>query len=261
MNSELSYASHHANVEPEPAPQNLFSRLIGVLFSPGETFQEIGRAPRVLIPSLLFVVLACVGGYLTMNKVGYETILRQNIEAFANKGMIPQDKVEEIIQQSSTPSAIMRGKIQSAVSPGIVVIVLMLIVAGLFKIFSLMLGYENTFKQLYSVTAYSFLAIAVITTVVLLISIYLKDPSDIDIYNPIGSNLGALLPAGTDTGSKFLVGMATYVDVFGIWRLALMAIGFAAVTRKLKTSTAAIFLSVLYFIGALLGGGVSAMFK
>lgn len=260
MNSELSYASQPVNVEPEPAPQNIFSRLIGVLFSPGDTFQEIGRAPRVLIPTLILVILASVGGYMVVNKVGFENIVRRQMESLANSGIIPQDKLEEITQQSLTPAAISRGKIQAGVTPGIMMVIILLITAGLFKIFSLMMGYENTFKKLFSVTTYAFLAIALITTAVMLISISLKDPSDIDLYNPIGSNLGAMLPAGTDKTGKFLVGLSSYLDVFGIWRLALLSIGFAAVTRKLKTGTAAIFLTSLYILAALLGAAMSSVF-
>ena len=79
MNSELSYASNPANAEPEPAPQNLFSRLIGIWFSPGETFAEIGRAPRVLIPTLLVIVLAGMSSYLLVGRYGYENIVRKQM--------------------------------------------------------------------------------------------------------------------------------------------------------------------------------------
>src|SRR5262249_25632289 len=187
MNPELSYASHPANAEPEPAPQNLFSRLIGIWFSPAETFAEIGRAPRVLIPTLLLMVLVSMTGYLLTSRYGYENIVRKQMESMVNAGLLPQDKAEEAIQRSLTPGRIMAGKIQSGAGAAIGVFVVLLVAAGLFKAFTLMTGTESRFKQIYSVTAYAFLAIALISTVVFIVSIYLKDPSDIDLYNPVGS--------------------------------------------------------------------------
>ena len=49
MEAGQNLASPVAQDAPAAKPQNFFSRLIGVIFSPGETFAEIGRAPRVLI--------------------------------------------------------------------------------------------------------------------------------------------------------------------------------------------------------------------
>jgi hypothetical protein len=260
MNSELSYTSSPAAVEPEPAPQNHFSRLIGVWFSPGETFAEIGRAPRVLIPTLLLVILASVGAYLLTDRVGYENIVRKQFESMVNSGMIPQDKAEEIIQQSLTPEKITMGKIQSAAGGAIGIIVIMLIISGLFKAYTMMVGSENRFKQVFSVTSYTYLAISLIGTAVMLLSIYLKDPAEIDLYNPVGTNLGAFLPMMVEGLPKFVIGLASYLDIFGIWRIALLSIGYAAVSRKMKTGTAAVFVIILYILSALLGAGVASMF-
>src|SRR5262245_2807951 len=167
MNSELSYASQPVNSEPEPMPKNIFSRLVGIWFSPTETFAEIGRAPRVLIPTLLMVILAGATNYVVISRYGYENIVRKQIESMANAGFMPQDRAEEAIQQATSPSRITAGKIQGVAFAGIGIVVFLLITAGLFKLFSLMMGTENRFKQVYSVTVYAFLAIALISTVIL----------------------------------------------------------------------------------------------
>lgn len=260
MNSELSYAGQPANVEPEPAPQNVFSRLVGVWFSPGETFAEIGRAPRWLIPMLLFVILSVAGIYLLTERYGRERMAREQIEMVVNSGWVPQERADEMIQQATTPAAINRGKITSTLGVAAWMAVMLLIVAGLLKAFSLMMGYENTFKALFSVTIFSFLAVGVFTTLVLLVTAWLKDPSEIDMLNPVGSNLAAVLGMAGVELPKFVMGLLSYVDVFGIWRLILLAIGCAAVTRKMKTGTAMGFLVVLYIIGALFGGAMASMF-
>jgi hypothetical protein len=258
MNPELSYASKPAS--EEPAPKNFFSRLTGVWFSPGETFAEIGGAPRVLIPALLLMILAGLSSYMLTERIGYENIVRKQMESVANSGLMSEAQAEGAIRQATAPSAVMRGKIQGVVTAAITILIFLLIVAGLFKAFSAIMGAQNTFKQVFSVTAYSFLAIALITTLILAVSIYLKDPAEIDMFNPVGSNLGAVLALMGVSLPKFVMGLASFIDVFSIWRLALLAIGFSAVSHKMKVGTAATFVVILYFIGALMGAGMASLF-
>jgi Yip1 domain len=260
MNPELSYAGQPVSTEPAPAPQNVFSRLVGIWFSPGETFAEIGRAPRWLVPTLLFVLLSTVGVYLLTERYGRERIAREQIEMTVNAGWIPEDKAAEVIQQATSPAAINQSRITGTLGMAVFMMVMLLIVAGLLKAASLMMGYENTFKALLSVTAFSFLAVGVVTTLVLLVTAYLKDPTEIDMLNPISSNLASVLTMAGVELPKFVMGLLSYVDLFGIWRLALLAIGCAAVTRKMKTGTAMTILVVLYLIGALVGAAMGAMF-
>jgi hypothetical protein len=48
--------------------------------------------------------------------------------------------------------------------------------------------------------------------------------------------------------------------VFYIWRVILLAIGYAAVSRKLKTSTAMLYTGVVALIVAIVGAAWGAMF-
>jgi hypothetical protein len=196
-----------------------------------------------------------------IDRYGYENIVRKQMESMVNAGWIPQDKADELIRQELTPSKVSAGKIQNGVIAAVWIVVLLTIMAGLFKVFTLLMGRGARFKQVYSVTAYAYLASTLISTVVTLITIYLKDPVDLDIYNPITSNLGAILPMMVEGLPKFVLGLASFVDVFGIWNLILLAIGYAAVTHKMKTGTAAVFLVILYVIGAFVWAGLISIFK
>lgn len=260
MNPELSSASKPASEEPAPPSRNFFSHLIGVWFSPGAAFAEIGGAPRILVPILLLALLAGLNSYMLTERIGYENVVRKQMESVANAGLMSENQAEEAISKATTPAAAMQGKIQGFVSAAIVILVFLLITAGLFKAFSAIMGVGNTFKQVLSVTAYSFLAIALIHTLVFAASIYLKDPTEIDMFNPVGSNLGAILALMGVSLPKFVMGLASFIDIFSIWRLSLLAIGYSTVSRKMKVGTAAIFLIILYVIGALIGAAIASMF-
>ncbi len=262
MNPEMTNDSNlqAEAVAVEPKPQNHFSRIFGVLFSPGETFKEIGLAPRILIPFILLAVLAGAVNFAVTNRIGYDNIVRKQMESMVNAGWIPADQAEEQIKQATTGTRGTIGKIQGPVFGAIGFLVGMLVIAGIFKLFTMMMGSSNNFKPVLSVVCYAYLAIALIQMTVTVISVYLKNPEDIDLYNPVSSNLGAILTMSGAGLSKFVTSLASWIDVFGIWRIVLLAIGCAAVTPKMKPGTAAIPHIILYCLGALIFSAMAGMF-
>ncbi len=135
-------------------------------------------------------------------------------------------------------------------------------VAGVFKLVSLVLGTENAFMPILAVTLYAFLAISIISSAVFVVILFLKSPDEIDIQNPIGSNLGSLLTLflSRESVPKFILAFANWIDVFSIWRLSLLAIGYAAVSRRLKTASAFTTLVVLYLGAALIAATWASLF-
>jgi hypothetical protein len=260
MNSELSYQAESAGAIPEPDPQNFFSRLTGVLFSPGETFEEIGRAPRVLIPLIMVMALGAYSSFFVTNRIGYENIVRKQMESVVNAGWMSQEQADQQIQRSLTGRAATIGKIQGPVGAAIGFLVVMLIVAGVFKLFTMLMGGNNTFKPLLAVITYAYLAVGIVSAAIMTITLFLKDPEEIDLYNPVSSNLGAILTMLGAGLPKFLNALTSWVDVFGIWRIILLAIGCAAVTPRMKSGTAAIPHVILYVIIALVFSSFATMF-
>jgi hypothetical protein len=55
--------------------------------------------------------------------------------------------------------------------------------------------------------------------------LFLKELATVDLQNPVASNPGAVLP---DDTSKWLVALLSSVDIFAIWTMILLAIGFSA---------------------------------
>jgi Yip1 domain len=252
MDPELSYASKNANTAPEPKPQSFFSRLSGVYFSPGETFQEIGRAPNVLVPIIALVLIVLAGNFIVSGKMPWVEILERPIQQQVDSGRIPPEAGEvqkEQLRRIGAP--IMRWTAPFFLAAYF--LVLALIFAGGARLVSLILGVENYFKSLLSVSVYSILAVNIIATILFIILIFIKPVDEFDWENPLSTNLAAFLTlAGLAEMPKYLKTFLTYIDVFFIWRLALLAIGFAAVSKKLKTSTSLAWLvivSLLIIIG------------
>ena len=260
MTPDHSYAthSHPAQTEPETPPKSFVSRLVGAWFSPGETFAEVGRAPRPLLPLIALVVLTAISSFLLINRIGVSRFFGQGLEKAVASGRITQEQANQQLEAMTKREGIIKASFPLTGAVGALLVTL--VIAGAFKLVTMVLGKDNGFGQVLSVTAYALLAVGIVQMVVMVALLYLKSPDDLDIQNLIGSNLGALLTMVTSENSlpKFVTALAAYVDVFALWKLVLLAIGYAAVTPKLKTSTAAGALGALYAIVAVIGAAWTA---
>jgi hypothetical protein len=254
MNPELSYASQPAGATPEPAPQNFFNRVIGVWFSPGETFAEIGRAPRVLAPLLVLMVLGSVTSYLMIERLTVRGFFSSQFEEAVSSGRMSQEDADKQLEAMTTGPAGAFTKWSFPIVGLLQYPVTALILVGLAKLISMLMGGENTFKPLFSVSLYALLGITIVSSIVFVTVLYLKSPEEIDVRNLVGSNLAALLGPvfGKDGLPKFVMGLARWIDLFSIWLITLLAIGYAAVTRGMKSSSFGMALGGIYLVVALI---------
>ncbi len=256
MDPKMNYASHPAEAKPEATTGNFLGHLTGVFFSPSEAFPKIIRESSVLtalvLPMLLMAVVMGISAVLPLHRIGTEEMARRQFEPLVEAGWMPREAANQQIAQAADPARATRTKVMQGVWTGVTMIVVLLIVAGVFKLFAMMMGREAAFRPLLSVISYAYLAISLIQLPVFAASLYLKNPDEINIYNPVMSNLGALVGLIAPGMNKFVTGLASWIDLFGIWRIILLAIGCAAVATKMKSGTAAIPHIILYAIIAVL---------
>ena len=74
------------------APANFFSRLMGTYFSPGETFKDIGRAPKVVIPLIVLALITGVVSLAMANRIGAAKIASLGIEKAVADGKMTQEQ-------------------------------------------------------------------------------------------------------------------------------------------------------------------------
>jgi len=259
MNPEMSYASQSEPPAEAPPTQGFISRLIGVYFSPGETFQDVGRSAGVLLPIIALVLLTAVSTLVVFSKLPVNQVMEQRLEEMVQDGRMTQEQADQQREQMKRMEPYI--KIASPFIAAISMIIITLIVAGVAKLVSMVMGIENSFMPVWSVTLYTILAVSIITTVIFLILVFVKPAEEFDMTNPLGSNLGAMLPAlGMGDLPKFIKALLSYVDIFYIWKVILLGIGFAAVSQKLKTSTSITITAIVSVIFALGGAAWTSIF-
>jgi hypothetical protein len=231
VGQDNALATPAPGAEPKPNP---FQRIIGVLFSPDATFASIARRPDWVVPLLFILILSLANGIVLSSRIDFGAPAR---EAMAQNKNMTQEQMDRAEKMS-----VGMGKVAKFIAPVIAIIVL-LIVAGALLLTIRLMGGEGDFKQAFSVTCYAWIP-NVLQAIVLTIIVLAKGATGI---NP------QAFPTMVRSSPAFLVDMKTQpmafallssLDLFTIWVLVLLIIGFAYVGRVSKAKAAVAVLSL-----------------
>jgi hypothetical protein len=203
------------------------SRVFGVLFSPQKTFEDIVRKPGWLVPIALVTLLSIAVSFGLNQRVNWREFIGQQIEKSPQGSQLSAEQKEQRIEASVKITPIFTYAI-GVLGPIIGALVISLVMWGAY---SLLGGISTNFGTAMAITSHAFMT-SLISSPIFLLVIYLKAPGTIDLENPVATNLAAVLP---DDSAKWLIALCKSLDVFTIWTLILLAIGFAVVNpKKLK---------------------------
>jgi hypothetical protein len=210
---------------PEAAAADIgpFARIAGVFFEPGKTFEDIGRRPSWLLPLALIVVSVLAFSITYGQHVGWEQVVRQQLENNPRAAQITPEQRGAAITQG-----VRLARIFSYLSVIAVPLSYSVIAAVLLGI-TAMSSAALKFRQVFAVVCYASLP-TVLLSLLGIVTMFIKDPADFDIRNPLAFNLGAFLdPQST---SKFLYTLSTSLDLFSFWMIFLIATGLRAASRR-----------------------------
>jgi Yip1 domain. len=217
---------------PKPSP---FQRIIGVMFSPDATFASIAKRPDWVLPLVILCVVGLLCGIAIAQRVDFNTVARDAMDVNPQTAKMPPERVATMVHFTAGMM-----KVSAYASPVLTAIVLM-IVGGVLLLAFRVFGGEGDFKQAFSVTTYAWyprLAKGILAAIILLSK---KGISIWDLQNPVRSNLGFLFDPKTQP-VQFALGSS--LDLFAIWSVFLLIVGFAAVSRVSKARSAVIVVSL-----------------
>jgi Yip1 domain len=216
---------------PAPAPQPSISpigRIFGVLFSPKSTFEDIVRKPS-WIPAMALLVLTGLALNITLaNRTNWVEVSKEQIakNKFAARAIDQLDdaKKDQAYQRGAT-----QAKITTYVR-GVIGWPLMLLFSGLiyFGAYRLIGGARVSYGLSFTICAFAYLPMGIREILGAIVSA-LKDPNAIDPSNYLASNPAAFL--GSDAPAWQMVPLMS-LDLFAVWILILIAMGFSAADPK-----------------------------
>jgi hypothetical protein len=205
---------------------NEFARLSGVFFEPGKVFADVAQRPRWIAPILISMLIGLALVYAISTHIGWEPTVRQSVMNNSRTADMPADQREKAIAAGTKVASIL-GWVGALVGAPLSV----LIIAGvLTELFNGLLGTELKFAQTFAITAYALLVRAVLSALLILL-VYLKPPEEFNIQ------VSPFSPAAYMNrldNPKWLMSLAGSLDLFTIWVIILLAIGFSVAAKKLS---------------------------
>jgi hypothetical protein len=219
-----------------PAEISSVGRLFGAIINPKPTFESIARRPTWLLPLILgciaFIGVVAVFGY----RGGWRSFLEKQDDSSSRvQNMSPAAR--ERLLENQVKFAPIFGYVEGVIVP----FTSALAVAGvLLGTFTLMGTTKTDFKTSLGIVAFAGTPWLIHGALGILI-VFLKDPSTVDLQNLVASNAGAFL---SSDAPKWLAALLGSIDLFSIWNMALLGIGFSATNPK-KLSFGSAFGTVL----------------
>jgi hypothetical protein len=140
----------------------------------------------------------------------------------------------------------------------IVVVVIALATAGVLLLMIKMMGASLTFKQMFGISSYAMLP-GLVSSILTIIVIFIKNPEDFNLQNPLAFNLAAFLEPPPNS-SKVLYSLANSIDLFSFWTILLLAVGISVAARKFPFSKALIAVLVPWVLLVLIKSGWAGLF-
>src|ERR1051326_21003 len=235
-------------------------RLVNVFIAPRKTFTDLQRNPSWWVPWLISAVFTLIFSVIAVQKIDIPRFLQEQVDRSPRaqkrlENLTPEQRAQGMAIQATFT------KVGFYAAPIITLIVGLIIAAVLMAVYNFVLGAEVPFERALAVVFYAGLP-GILGTILLIISfLATPDPNTIDITrNPMPTNPGFFLDP---EGNKLLYGLASAIDIFKIWWVVLLGLGFSAASsnRKPNTSTAITTAFVCYGIVVLIGIGFKVAFS
>jgi hypothetical protein len=251
-----------------PAQMGPLARLGNVFFSPGEVFADVRRSPRDWwLPIVVLLLVSTAVGYflqfrldLTPDKLAAAAI----DSGLEQQGKTRKDLTEAEREGVKTQEQVMSTMFKLGPITGLVFLSIFFgFVSAAYFVILLIAQGKTTYFRVLSVVAYAYFVPNVLKAILQAVIGLVKDPADVDAgtYILTGGLLNASPAALVSVKeSPVLWTLLSYVDVFSIWFLALLAIGFAAITvKKMKLSTALLIAVTPYIVMMVLSTAIRAI--
>lgn len=215
-------------VNEEPPQMSEVASLGNIFFEPGRTFEDMRRKPRFILAGLLIVIFVGAFQILLIEKIGFEKMMRQQIESSPRTEQLSKEEKEKIIQQQSSPIV---KWITYAATP-LIVIIFTLLGGLLYWLGANAMGGSARFLHGLSAWVYSGFPPTVLFMIANIIVLFLKSADDIDIIASrnglVQANPGFFIDG---KAHPVLAALGSGFDLFAIFGWILAAIGLQKIAK------------------------------
>ncbi|HKD78302.1 MAG TPA: YIP1 family protein [Candidatus Angelobacter sp.] len=219
---------------PEPAGPGLSEpqRLINVFIAPSKTFEDIKRKSRWWVPWLILTLFGSLYILSVEKKVTFEAIIdarNAHLSPFMQRAIeqMPPEQKQLMYQRQ------INGFRRGIYTGGIFILLYGLLAAAvLTPTFNFAFDAGIKFKHALGVVFYGSLPRILWIALGMVVVFVGVEPEGFDMENPVATSLGAFL--GINSDNRFLYRFLTAFDIFFIWIVVVIAIGFIQISARKK---------------------------
>jgi Yip1 domain len=232
------------------------NNLLRIFYAPTEVFAGIPEKPRWHIPFVSTLILSCLASALIVNSVGMENLVRRQLRAQPQLvTRLGEEKIEEIARQADSPARQASAYIGGVLGAGVTI----LIVAAVFTALLAMTGAGAGFRNVFSVTAYSYFAYyAVLLALSAMTLFIIGDKESIDPNNMLQSHIATFLDRATT--NKALFSIATSLDIFSFGLLFMLVLGLSKVSKQVTFARSASVVLGVWAVYVAAKAGIALLF-
>lgn len=205
-------------------------RVAQVLWAPTETFRRIGERPTWAVALVVLLALGGIVGYLAVQRIDpgdQRDLMRETLEERGLRG----DELERAVDRGMEVNR----KIApwTPIFPVVFGTLAYLLIALLFWVAFRLAGGELGFPHSFSVALHGFVpqGLAALIAIPVVLGQESLDPEAAQRGSFLASNLGFLAP---EEASRVVVSLLSSLDLFALWSVVLLTLGYSVVARVSK---------------------------
>lgn len=249
--SFIPLADLPAGAEP---PMNTGQMLGSIFYEPTRVFRNLRFHPRWLVPFLIISVLTAVYTAAFVQRLTPERIVNHTMDKVVEAGFAPAEAIETQRQAEIQKAKNPINRVASALQQFVGVFTLIGVVAALYLLAVTIFGGRINFWQSLAVVFWASLPVVLLTKVLSLIILFVKDPDDVHPIlgqeTLVQDNLGVLF---SPAQNPVLFVASSAIGVLSIYSLWMRAKGLQNGGTKV-TSTAAWSAAIgIWLLGVIIG--------
>ncbi|HYC90383.1 MAG TPA: Yip1 family protein [Thermoanaerobaculia bacterium] len=233
MTIETAGSTPAQPVSPAAPAKNVFQRIAGVFFAPDETFADIARRPDILWPLVILTLFSFVTTALIVPRLDMDAVVAQQAEMLQKQN--PNMSDADVERMGRMTRAM--GKVSGWLTPVLSIIGYLLIALVLWGAFRVM-GGDGDFKESLSTTLYAYMPAVLLGGLIATVIIVMRGTVDpTQMATVVKTNPAFLVDAKEQPVlSAFLASF----NIFVLWTIFLLTVGFSKVARVTKAKAATI---------------------
>jgi hypothetical protein len=207
-------------------------RVTNTFIAPTKTFEDIRDKSRSWwLPFVLSIIFAYLFFAVVTVKVGWPQV----VDNLLNASQKTQDQMAQATPEARAQIVkftLISTEVSAWATPVIVIIATLIAALVLWGTINFVFGGKAKFGHVFCVWMFAGLP-GIVKLLLGTAMLFVSAPDTFNLKNPAPTNLGAFLPADTN---KFLMVIATKLDITDIWGMVLLSIGLAIVAKVSRTS-------------------------